>query len=94
MGSGRYGCEEKGAIEGECEDVVKEIEVVLCSFVVRSPVCGQCLICSSEGREAWSRTSKFPGDSYGTYGHSGTRISLSRSTMICRTRPRVSIPMP
>ena len=33
-----YGREEEGAIEGEIEDMMEEIEVVLCGFVVGAPV--------------------------------------------------------
>ena len=31
-----YGREEEAAVEGECEDVVKKIDIILGGFVVRS----------------------------------------------------------
>lgn len=53
VGGGGYGREEEAAVEGEREDVVKEIEIILGRFVVRSPVCGQ--------RTFWQWGRKFGG---------------------------------
>ena len=39
MGVGGYRREEEGAVEGEREDVVEEIEIILCGFVIGSPIC-------------------------------------------------------